>query len=351
MKVSDLAQLSKIASRISNQGSLTSLYRAIELGPESIRVCSEFGNMELSIEPTGLTKEVLLDCAAVQTVANSLPLSSEISFTEKDNKVSWKCGEDKGHWSTVVTEHSIPRVDHTNFPWTPPSNLGDALNLATCACQAAAVSIGLYGISIITDGDKLRLLSSNTVSLAESVIDKGTFPVERLTLRPPVPSIIAALLSVCPSAQLDVTDKGLFIGGPGLVAHLPISNPLDMDLKKVADKFRTATQVAKVNMLAIRQFINRARGLSDKHTEFTISLGVKEGKIGLMHSGISSSTERFLVADGADHSLSYESEPFPAAMILIALSFVEDVVFDYMKDKQIVMRGTNPQFNYVIGGA
>lgn len=351
MKVSDLATISKIASRISNQGSLTSLFRAIELGPESLRVISEFGNLELTIDPTGLTKEVLLDCAAVQTVANSLPLSAEITFTEKDNKVNWKCGEDKGHWSTVVTEHAIPKIDHTNFPWVPPANLGDALNLATCACQGAAVSIGLYGISIITDGDKLRLLSSNTVSLAESVIEKGSFPVEKLTLRPPVPAIVASLLSVCPGACLDVTDKGIFIGGPGLVAHLPVSHPLDMDLKKIADKFRSATQVAKVNMMAIRQFINRARGLSDKHTEFTVSIGVKEGKLGLMHSGISSSTERFLLADGADPTLSYESEPFPAAMIIIALSFVEDVVFDYMKDKQIVMRGTNPEFSYVIGGA
>lgn len=350
MKTSDLAGVCRIVSRISNPGSLTSLYRAVELGPDNFRACSEFGNISIATDATGLDKPVLLDCSSVMSVALSLPQNSEITLTQKDSKVSWKCESAKGHWNTVQSDHSIPEINHQKFPWIPTPGLGDALNLASCACQAAAVSLGLYGIVGVVDGDKLRFMSTNTTSLAEAVVDKGTFPGTKITLRPPVPSIIAALIGACPDSKLDVTEKEIFIEGSWLRALLPLSTNITIDLKSMADKFKSATQTAKVNSGAVKRFITRARSLSDRHTSFTVSLSVKEGKMSLSHSGIASSAEEFFVAEGLDPKIGYDSVALPADLMLIALSFVDTIIFDYLPDQRIVLRGDNPSFTYIVAG-
>lgn len=350
MRVSDLLAVAKIAGRISNPGSLTSLYRSIQLGPEVVQVCSEFGNLKIQLDPTGLSKDILLDCSAVQAVANSLPASSDIEFIEEENKLRWKCGTAKGHWAIVLSDHQIPDISHEQFNWVPTQGLGDALNLAGCACQAYAVSLGLYGIVCIADGEKLRLISSNSVSLAEAIVDKGTFPVDKITMRPPVPSIIAALISSCPNCKLDITDSGIYIQGDWLDAKLPLSVDLDRNLKEVADKFKSVNQVAKVNTTAVKKFITRARSLSDKHTSFTIGFSVKEGKIALSHSGISSGLEELFICEGLDPNISYDSRVLPADLVLIALPFVSSAVLDYIPDNNLVLLGENPNFMYVVSG-
>lgn len=350
MKIEDLSAITKIASRISNPSSLTNLYRSIQLEPDGMKVCSEFGNLAIALDPTGLTKSALLDCSAVGTVASSLPSKADIVFTEDGNQLKWKCENAGGRWNIVVSDHTIPAISHDKFPWVPSPALGDALNLAGCACQAHAVSIGLYGIACIADGNKLRLISSNSVSLAESVVDKGSFPVSKVTLRPPVHSVIGALIQACPSAKLDITDKGIFIQGDWLQAHLPAATDLDHDVKKIADNHRASDQCAKINTQAVKRFITRARGLSDRHTSFTISMSVKEGNLALQHSGIASATEEFFAAEGLDPTISYESVPMPADLLLIALGFVDRVSLDYLKDQKLVMHGDNPEFHYVLGG-
>jgi hypothetical protein len=350
LKTSDLAALTRIASRISNPGSLTSLYRAIELGPDSFRACSEFGNIFIATENTGLEKPVLLDCSAVMSVALSLPQSSEVTLTQKDSKVSWKCENARGSFNTVQTDHSIPEIKHDKFPWIPTPNLGDALNLASCACQAAAVSLGLYGIIGVADGDKLRFMSTNTTSLAEAVVDKGTFPGTKITLRPPVPSIIAGLIGACKDCKMDVTEKEIYIEGSWLRALLPLSTNITIDLKSMADKFKSATQVAKVNSAAVRRFITRARALSDRHTSFTVALSVKDGKMSLSHSGISAALDEFFICENLDPKIEYASVALPADLMLIALPFVSEIVFDYLPDQRIVLRGENPTFSYIIAG-
>lgn len=350
MKVSDLSAVAKIASRISNPGSLTSLYRSIQLGSDTVKVCSEFGNLKISLDPTGLSKDILLDCSNVMAVAKDLPQSSDIEFIEEENKLKWKCGSAKGHWAIVQSTHQIPDIIHEQFNWVPTPGLGDALNLAGCACQAHAVSLGLYGIVCLADGDKIRLISSNTVSLAEAIVDKGTFPVDKVTMRPPVPSIIAALISTCPNCKLDITENGIYIQGDWLDAVLPLSVDLDRDLKEVADKFKSTTQLTKVNTTAVKKFITRARSLSDKHTSFTIGFSVKEGKISLTHSGISSGLEELFLCEGLDPNISYDSRVLPADLVLIALPFVTSVVLDYLPDNNLVFLGEQPQFMYIVSG-
>lgn len=364
MKIETLAGICKIASKISNPSSLTSLYKAIELGPDSVRCCSEFGNLEMSINPTGLPKKYLIDSEALSSLPSTLPPKSEVTLEEKEGRMHWSCENASGTWNLVQSDYQIPAIDHQFYPWSPQPGLADALILSGAACQAQAVSLGLFGIDLVVDGDKLRIISSNSVTLAQATVDKGTFPKEKITIRPPVQNIIAAFISNCPNCNLDVTDDGIFLEGDWLKAHLPLGLPLDHDLKAILDKYPDAKNVAKVNTLALKKFIARAKALSDRHTSFTVAFKVSKGKIALAHSGIASSTEEFFIAEGLDPNLSFTSKGFensseeeevaavalPAPLLMIALAFVDTVIVDYLPQQKLILKGSNPDFTYVVSG-
>jgi hypothetical protein len=363
MLVKNLTAICKLAGRISNPSSLTNLYRSIQLDNTTARVNSEFGNMEIKMEEeTGLSKPRLLQLKDLSAV-KELPQNSEIIFTEKENHLAWKCGSASGKWNFVFADYSIPQIDHKDFPWTPPDNLATALRLASAACQSASLSVGLYGLSIEVVGEELYLMSCNSVSLAATRIAKGSFPIDKIVLRPPVPEIIAALVGECPGCKLDITDEGIFIDGGWLKAQLPFGQKLDQDLKKIYDKWTTSAQhTAKIDSGVIKKFIARARILSDKHTSFTISMKIVDGKLLLSHSGISSSSEEFFICEGLDPSISFTSSQeveegeenrgiaLEAVLILVALSFVDEAIFDYLPQNTLVLRGNDPNYCYVLGG-
>jgi hypothetical protein len=351
MLAKDLVAITKIASKISNPSSLTSLYRAIEIGPETVRCCSEFGNLEMQIQNSGLEKPALLDCEALNGVASTLPKASDIVLVAEGNKIRWSCGSAKGVINEIATDHSIPKLDHADFPWTPPPDLGLALVLASSACQSAAVAFGLYGITMEVEDDKLHLLSSNTWALASSIVEKGSFPTTKVTLRPPVPGLIADLIGSCPNCALDVTGDGIFLKGDWLTAHLPLGSNLERDLKLVAAKFTETKHTAKIDSSAVRKFIARAKVLTDgKNAAFTVKMKVEEGRLILEHAGISSSTEEWFLADGLNPALAFAPVALPADMLLLPLQYVSTAVFDYLDQKRLVLRAETPNFTYVLSG-
>lgn len=350
MKAGTLNGVCKIASKISNPSSLTSLYQSIEVGPDTIRCVSEFGNINVVTDPTGLTNPVLLDCKALQSIAQSLPQNSEITLEEKVNKINWSCDEAKGHLNFVQTDYKVPDIIHDNFPWEPAPNFGNALMLAASACQAAAVSLGLYGITIEPLNGDLHFFSCNTISLAETKIDKGSYPAGKVTIRPPVPGIIAALIASCPNCRLDVAPEGIFIFGDWLKAQLPIGADLDHDIKSIAKKFEAQVETTKINSTAVKKFVARAKNLTERQSNFTVDLKVEGGKLILTHTGIASSTEQYFLAEGLPITSSYQSVTLPGDMLLLPLEFIQVLVLDYLKENQLVLRGDNPQFTYVVSG-
>lgn len=354
MKVKTLAAFCKIAARISNPSSLTSLYRSIEIGPEALKCCSEFGNLHILLldNDIGLKNVCLLDTEDLLNILQSLPSDGDITLDEQVNKINWSCDNAKGTLNHVQSDHQTPPIKHANFPWSPPADFSNALLLASCACQAAAVSIGLYGVTIEPDGNDLNFISSNSISVAATKIVKDTYPGgKKVTLRPPVPAIIANLIASCPNCFLDVTDDGVFIIGDWIMAHLPLGTDLDHDLLKLAKQYTTANETVKINSSAVKKFITRARNLTEKQSNFTVSLKIEQGKLIMMHEGISSSSEQWFLAEGIDPSIVYTPISLPADLLLLPLEFVQHLVLDYIKSEQsLVLRGTSPEFTYVLGG-
>lgn len=353
MKVSVLNAVTKLAGKISNQSSLTSLYRSIELGKESIRCCSEFGNIAIATDDTGLTEAVLLDTEQVSGTVKTLPQDSEITLTQSDGKITYQCGSASGRWNIVHSDYGIPVITHDNFPWKPAPELPTAMGLATSACVATAVAVGLYGIVLEAEGDKLKLMSTNTISLAAVTLDKGSFPVQKITLRPPVPGIIASFLATCPNCEMDVIQEGpnsgIYIKGDWLLAHLPLGTALDFNLLELSGRYVSNTQSTTIDNAAVKRFLDRARNMADRHAFFTVVVKVQDGRLMLTHTAIAAQTEEWFLASGLPAGLSYDAVPMPAEMLAISLPHIKTVTFDYLQDKVIVLRGTDPEFMYVIG--
>jgi hypothetical protein len=356
MNVKKLNEVMRIASRVTNPSSLTKLYRSVEISQNGLRVASEFGIFTVVTEDSGLIVPALLDAESVMAVVASLPPSSNLILTREEGKINWKAGRAKGSWNLVASDNVIPVLNHDSFPWTPPETLATALLLASSACQAAAVSVGLYGITIEPVGEDLKLTSSNSISLASTTVPKGNYPTGKITVRPPVPSILAMLMNVA-TCTLDVTNDGIFVNGCNaegvswIKAQLPLGADLNYDLAALANQFAAITQVSPIDGDAVKKFLARARVMQDRNASFTVNLSVSEGNLILEHSGISASTEEVFLASGLDSTLTYQSTALAGDMLLIPLGAADRVVLDYLGARRLILRGNNPDFLFVVSGA
>lgn len=351
MKVSELQKAVKLLGRISNASSVSMLCRSFELSDNGIRACSEWGNIEMWIA-TGakLTSPVLLNTAAFAGVLNSLPEDGELSLVQEGQQVKWSCGSAKGSWSLVEQDQAIPYIDHTEFPWTPPSDLGEALLIGSSACQAVTVSIGIFGVVLEEIDGKLRITSSNSTSLISSAVAKDGYSGGKVTLRPPVPNVLATILAACGQAKIDVTQQGIFIVGPWLVAQLPISTPLDQDLTATLAKFPNAVYQTDVDKKSISKFVARAQVLAGKGQTAQIIFKVSEGKLSLEHTSVGASTEEFFLASGLDPTWTFASVSVPIDLMASSLQHVDSAVLDYLAQEFLIFTGKSPEFKQIIGG-
>jgi hypothetical protein len=364
IKAGMLSDASKIANLIANSSSLTPSHKSMEIGPDedlgdgekacTIVVNSEYGNLELLLPEMGITQSCLIDASQVAAVADSLPKDKDIEFTPKDSgAVAWKCGDARGQWTNIAHDKSLSKVTHSNFPWKPPENFARAIRLASSACQAATVSVGLYGVVLEQNTTKLSMMSSNSTSLAYVEVENPSFPAKLITIRPPTPTCIAALIEKCPNCMMDFTNEGVFIRGDWLLAQLPLGQNLEHNLNDTFDKYKSSNEVIKIDSDAIRRFLTRARALSEKRVarSLNIRLRISDGQLVLEHSSIAASSEEYFLASGIDPTKNYATVELPVEMLLVPLEHVEEAILDYLPENVMVLRGKNPDFKYILGGA
>ena len=348
MNVEKLQKAAKLLSNIINDASPTTLYRAVEINDASIRAASEYGNIEVFLEPTGLTEPFLFIGAAFCDVINSLPKAADIALTHEGTQLSWKCGRAKGSWKSIPSRDSLPLIVHESFPWVPRADFQKALELGASCCVSAASSIGLYGVVAKVDDETLRFLSSSGANFAMASIEKGFFPGGDFTLRPPTPKTLCSLLNAGEQLAMDITADGIFILSNEFAAHLPLAAPLEGNLMKIAKKFDKSTLSVKIDPEGVNAFLVRARALTEKSMEAKVILKVTAGELLLEHVGIASSLEETFLAEGLDPSLSFASVALPVAAFIQALGHADTAVFDYMPNKIMVLRGSEPDFICII---
>ena len=328
-------------------------FRGVELGQDEVFCHSECGKIVVKTEKTELAERCLVSASALNAVLNSLPENGDIKFELKD-ALLWKCNSSKGSLSKIFSETPIPDLNlhDGDYPWLPDKTVAEALVLASAACQQASVSIGAYGVVLYNREDKLRIMSSNSASLAEASLPAKDYPpIDCVTVRPPIPNTLAAIIKYCdPEIAVDVTSDGIFVLGKDVMAELSLSLPLSVDLFAVSGKYTERKHVTKVKSEEIRKFLVRANALVDKH-DATVILGVEEGQIKLEHKGVAGSSEEYFLADGLDPSISFTGVQLPIYLVATALRGIDSVVLDYLTDKVLVLTGSSPEFKYVISGS
>lgn len=358
MQVSTLVSAVKTAAKISNPGSLTPLHRCIELGPECIRACSEFGNIEIFEPVVGVVAPTMLETTALLAVLASLPGTEELTFTVKGTQLHWSSKDARGHWQTVQQEHKIPQLAHQEFPWKPVKDFGKGLVIAASAVQASAVSFGLFGVELRIDRSvephMLRMISSNSNALAYAEVVAGTLSdglkLTKVTLRPPVPSILAHVMTACKDPMLDITQEGIHLYSEQLVAYFACSTPLEHDLMEVRAKYPNAIHLAEVKSDLLKKFLSRAKSLADKKNAVQIGMKIEGGRLLLEHRGLTASSEEYFLADGLDESVNYASVNMPLDMLLTPLENIDAIVLDYLPQNILILVGVDFGFQYILGG-
>jgi hypothetical protein len=350
MKVADYKKTSKIVEYVANNASISQLYKCVELGPESIRVCSEFGNVECFHEKVNLSNPTLVLASAWLGVIQSLPAEAELQLEETDNVINWKCGDASGHWTTVVPNGTIPFIEHEKFNWAPHSQFVKAMDLGSSACQASTVTTGLYGLLVQVKNGKLRMMSSNNVSFAMAEVDKTGYEGPSITLRPPVPTILGKLISSSSQALVDICETGIYIMSPWFVAHLPLSTPLEHDITKIVESFSDIKIPTKIDSAAIKNFLVRVQSLADKGIPIYITFKVEAGKMMLEHTSTAASTEEYFLAGDLDPNLSFKTIKLPHSLLKSSIEHVNSVSLDYLERNVLVLKGEDPDFTHIVGG-
>jgi hypothetical protein len=357
MKAKAVADAVSLAAKVSNPQSLTPLYRSIELGPDSIRACSEFGNIEIFQPIGGLAQPVLLDAATLDAVVSSV--GDDIQFSREETKVMWKAGAARGHFMSVQQEHVIPDLGESPTAnlqrelFNVPPEFADALDIASSACLPSGASVGLFGEELSVRDGKLCFIASNSIALsyAEIPAPPALDPKVKIVLRPPVPNLIGSVLAAAGEPRMEITKGRVFIVGQNLVAEFPGAAPLEHDLYKVINKFEAFQQIAAVSPAAVKKFLARARILSDKRASVKIGLRVEAGKLALEQKGLTSSSEEYFLAEGLDESLIYSSVALPLDMMLLPLANVDGLILDYLPQKTLIFCGEKCNFLYILAGA
>jgi len=351
MLIGELQKAAKLVQLVSNVISISDLFKCVELSSTSLRACSEFGNVKYAISMPEITAPKLVNTAAFFAVINNLATSGEIHFKLTETHLEWKAGSAKGKWAFAAVDGTIPEITHTEFPWVPSEFFADALILASGACQSATVSVGLYGMNIEPKDGKLRLVSSNMISLAIAYVGLDGYPkTDAITVRPPIPRILSTLIKTTTNGRLDVTDDGFYFTSDEVIAQLPRSVPLEHDLDGVLSKFSTAVDTIPISNAAIAQFLNRAKALADKGVAPEISFRITNGSIVLEQKGISNTSEEYFLAEGIDATKEFNSVVLPINLMVDALKNVDEAILDYLPNNVLVLRGVAPEFMHIIGG-
>lgn len=349
----------KLAQLIANSHSLTPLHRTIEVSKNTVRASSEFGNIEVDVVDQQLREPTLVDASSLCAVVLSLDTTDPLHLDVRDGAFHWRSGSARGHLNLANCDHKMPAdiiPAESFFGWVPPEGFEEALSLAASACTSAAVSMGLYGVEVIPDSTAKQMVfrSCNGIALAVTTIQGGEWEGEsdrNYVLRPPIHSILCSLVSSEKETVVTFDEKTVSVQGEHFRACLPTAAPLEHDLGKMMAKFSSAEQVASIDRKGIKNFLVRARALTDRKQAVMVSLRVFEGRLVLEHHGISSSAEEYFLAEGLDQDSSFDTITLPLDMLLAPLEHTDYVIFDYQKDKNLLLAGDKFEFLYILGGS
>jgi hypothetical protein len=340
-------------AQLANKHALSDVYKCIEVQPQLVRGCSQYGVLEASLS-IGIPETIWIDALIFTSVLKSLPDKEEVVFVLKSGALEWECGMATGKLA-IMAAQKIPLIDPASLPkdapWTPTESFIDALELGALACGSVGMaSAGVYGVVLDNRAD-FRIVSSDNVTVASCrVSDRvATFP-ERITLSPDAAAMLDTILNNdAKEAKLSIGENIVYCVNKAFRLLLRPIPAVKHDLRALTDNYASADSVAEIPRERLVAFIKRSAALSENKGQTYVTLAAAEGALSLSFAeGAASSDEYYLVKDLAVPTL--PEIKLDAGRVARVLSHANEIVLDHIERKVLIFRGMNPPFLYMVAG-
>lgn len=354
MIASHLAGLMAPFAQLANKHALSDLYKCIEIAPEGIFGCSQYGIMDANIR-LGIPEKIWLDAIIFHSVLKSLPDKEEVKFELKGGALEWECGMSTGKLALMGAQ-KVPQIEGSDAlpqgePWTPTDAFIDALDLGALSCGSVGMaSAGVYGIVLDNRAD-FSVLSSDdvTISICKAGDKVKSFP-EQITFSPDAIAMLCRVLNGDgKEAMLSIGQNALYCVNKAFRLFLRPIPPIKHDLRAHAANFAEADTVAAIPHDRLAAFIKRATALAENKGQTYVTLAAAEGALSLSFAEGASSSDEYYLVDKLDIPALPEIK-LDAARVARVLAHSDEIVLDHIERRVLLLRGKTPPFTYMVCG-
>ncbi len=347
-----------------NKHALSALYRTVELSPQGIRGCSNYGALETSID-LGILEPCYVDATTFIAVVKSLPPKQEVALRVEQGSLSWKCvaGEEKkggkkatsgasGKLATLALEHEVPSVParrRSNKSWTPTEAFKKALELGSLSCDQKSLStIGMDGV-VLDNRDGFEVYSSDNVTISQALVwgESLAQAPESITFSPESIKLLRVVIGD-QKGLIEFDKNGLYYSNSVHRLLIKRTAPLEHDYAKVATNFSSEEVCVPIAPERIKAFVQRATAMSEAKRGTTVSIGAKNGRLVISFKEGTATSDEYYLIDEELEVPDLSPIALDASKLARAMQHIDTAVLDHMEDGVLKLRGEKPEFRYII---
>jgi hypothetical protein len=328
------------------------IYKALLLSPTGVRGCAPFGRMECRV-PLAIDSPVHVLTKQFLQVVKSLP-AAMLDIKVDGNALVWQCGQSDGELAIFPDDVALPEIPEVvGEPIVLPSDFGKRLSVGGLACgDTNLIGNGLYGIVFTPTDNGLYCYACDNINISQCrLTDEPITQSESFYLGPDAANLLAKIGN---DADLVFDGQAVCCQTNEITCVLGQVPPLKQDVIGMAGRFLDTDISVPLNKQVISAFIKRCEALlveGESKSKATVDIGISNGRTTLSFSNsgkTNKSTEYYLTDDAPDVEVTPVS--IETQRIAQALSYSDQIVFDYASHRTLVLRGPN-DFMFVMSGS
>ncbi len=349
MQSQDLAAKLSPYSLLLNAAALSVNYRALAIGPTRVRACAMFGAMETEVA-IGVQQEVHVDGDNFLHLLRSLP-AADLEIAVEGQALVWKCGAASGKLALLGDGVQVAAAEWPDevVPAEVGPAFGRGLDLGSMACGTSALqSVGLYGVSLVLEGDAWAYSSDNN-TIAGAKLGAFAAKAKQATLSATGARLLSLLASKDRASVAIPDEQTIYCRTPDTKLVLKQIPRLKFAIRDMLQAFLPETIRVPMKRDVITAFVKRSEALTEDKKRTDVSIAVEGGAVRLSFSeGRSSSMEHYDLAEGGPDVV-VPPILIDSRRLSRALSSTTHVVFDHVSRGALVLRGEG-DFVFVISG-
>jgi hypothetical protein len=368
MKSNTLATLLAPFAVLANKHAMSPIYKALEIGPDTIRGCSPWGILEVSAE-IGTTEMFWIDAGPFIGMIKTLP-AEEVTFEQTTSTLTWSCGDATGKLA-LLSKLEMPTYEFED-PGTDPNidaGFPEALTLGSLSASRdmGLSSAGTSGVALtcipveedpngetftiyVTSSDNITMsVSSILIAGASSWPETIVIATEAATLL----NTILRMSAGSSGAHLIIEEKTIIAYANDFRLMIRSAPPMKHNILDISLNYEHEAIVTKLPSGPVKSFVARATALAEakSHTHVTLS-AVSGGLLLAFEEGTITSNEQYAISD-LEVPDDFPDVRLDALRLARALGHADMIAFDALKKGVITLFASKeePAFSYLINGA